>query len=1481
MKKKLNKTFSIILVLTILFDIVVFTKKTMFKKKDDLTNINELSEEFMDNYFKEVSEVKTEEEKDNMLIITSKEKLEDTYGATKIIEAPNHQYFLQYNSEEEKNAALKKFNSEDSNIDVSENYIHKLTEDTVLVSSYNSWGVEAMGVDVLLEKLKNKELNNVVVAIVDSGLDIDLFNKHYPGRVAGAFNVLENNDNMYDNFGHGTHIAGTIAEMTSSNVKILPVKTTDTENLFLSDILAAINYIAYNKNADVINMSFGCYQFSKGEYNAIQAAKESNIISVAAAGNDNVTGQHYPSAFDNTISVAAVDSNKSKANFSNHGDSIMFTAPGVDINSINSKDTTISKEHNNEDGDDEREVLSGTSMATPHIVGAVANLKSLNKNLKFDDAVTILRRYSYDLGDIGWDENYGYGIIDFTDAELCDNQDCDEYNVFKSSPKDNLEEYFDNYEIEPVLTTYNYASINNILNTKITINYTNGKTIEYKLFNIRNLEVSNYDPYSTEEQTVNIKFTTPLGIKIEASFQVTNPSTYENVWEYKIIEDNNIEITNYKDPEFDGNTLYMPSEIDGYTVTGIADGDNSIFANNWASFKKVQYLFLPSTLTKIGNNAFSGGDLLNGLNYVKSEAESIRVGDYAFNRSLTLIELDAKISYIGDYAFKQAQNIDKIQFSDDITHIGAGAFQDSLLDAKLVVPSTVTEIGSKAFYNSLLEEVTFMNDMETISEKLFYNSVRLKKITLPEGVKSIEKSGFEGCVKLTTINLPESLTTIGDRAFYETFESGSLTIPKNVISIGNDAFFESGLIEITFMNDMETIPTGLLHENFNLEKVTLPNGVKKIEDGAFWKCDKLKTINLPETLTAIGEEAFLGAFDSKENITLEIPKNVTNIGARAFSENGLKEIKIQSNIEDLPESIFDNSQILEKVTLPEGIIQIGKNAFHNCNNLTTINLPNTLTTIGDSAFENAFKDDNEINLTIPKNVTTIGDNSFKDIASGVKLYVYNNSVPKFYVHMNNINYTQIDPDVVSVQGINSQYHAFDTIDMSNVSLELTYNEETTRTENITENIEIEYPDLRDSLRYGDTSVKIIAHNSLGYEIEKDLEIEVLKVQPQYDIPNNLEAYVGQKLSEIELPEGFEWMNSNDTISQSGEAYYKAKYIPTDTTNYETVENIDVLIKAINKTIINPEITVENKTYDGTTTIPNSSITISNLESSEFSIISATSSSADAGERIANIKLKLSDDKFKNNSFDNGNQEKEFKVNYQILKANINVTDNSKDVTAIYDGKDHSIEMNLNYDQGATVKYMNDKNEYTLNDVPKYKESGTYVIKYKVYINDNYTEYFGQKTLIIKEKPSLENTYSVQTVDNINYISGINPKTKISDLNNLGFNSDYKIKIFNKDGQAIQQQDNIGTGNIIKVYANNQQEETVVDTYTVVVKGDINGDGLIELNDLLLVRSYILENPSIRQMFTNSQHLLIAGDYRNDSGIEINDFFMMRDYYLKN
>ncbi len=1362
---------------TLMMCLIVIVGFVIINKKQAniFVNIDDLEPEYVEKYFNDYEKLNEKNDKSNILIVTTKKKLKNTYGATEVVNAPNNQYFLQYGSEDEKNKALEMFNKEEPDMDVSENTVSEISEDTVLVSNYNSWGVEAMGIDTLLDEFQGKELNDVTVAIVDTGLDVDVFNASFAGRLAGTYNVLENNDNMYDNNGHGTHIAGTIAESTPSSVKILPVKVSDTKDIYTTDIITAVNYVTYNKNADVMNMSFGGDAYSQGQYVAIEAAKESNIISVAAAGNENLSDPSYPASYDNTISIAAVDSSKTKASFSNYGDGIMFSTPGVDIKSIASKE--------------ENQVMSGTSMATPHAVSAVANLKSLNKDLSYDNTITILRRYSDDLGDIGWDEYYGYGFINFTDAKVCDGTDCDEFNVFKKSSRDNLEEVIDSYEIEPVLTTYNYGSINNILNTKVILKFTNGKTKGYKLYDINNLEMSNYDPYSLEKQTINIKFTTSIGFKVEGSFEVTNPTDYESVWEYQNVGDNNIELTGFKDTSFTNTLLYFPSEIDGYSVTGIADRDTSMFLEAKDSFIKIREIYLPSSIVKVGNRAFYMDDTISGINVVKSYAENLSVGDSAFKSAQSLYDLEANISYVGDYAFAYAMSLPDFPFSNNITHIGNNAFQNAFADNTIItIPETVVEMGEAAFQNSQLKEIKFLNKMEVIPNRLMVGNLYLEKITLPDGVKEIGTNAFANDKKLTQINLPNSLNIIGTGAFAYSFNGGKLVIPENVTTIETGALIGTGLKEVEFLNKMEAIPFRMMYENKNLEKVVLPSELKEIGKEAFSNCEKLVTINLPESLTTIGYSAFSRAFDSSKDTTIIIPKSVENIGNLAFERSGLKEVTILGNtlgiamfkdsknlenvtlsetITDISNYAFQGCKSLKTINLSENLYIIGNESFEGCESLTSIDFPKDLVQIGESAFSGAFKTTNDIKITIPRNVIAIGENAFektnikeveflnsiakipakmfqysnklekvvlpdrtteignyafygckldeinfpkslikigenafakssiknvnlpdglteiddfafseckniktinlpesltslgthvfsysfdpdydtkitipknatsidtftfaysnvkevtilsdietlpsntfydasklekvilpsnltelngydftectslksiyfdknissivddKNVFGGLKdtltFYVYSNTVPKTYAQNNDINYVQIDPDTIDVKNIKSKYSAFEKINIDDVSLELTYDEKTTRKETISDNIEIVYPDSREDFRYGDTSVKVIAYNELGYKIEKDVDVEVVKAVPKYTVPKNLKAEIGQELYDISLPENFVWTSDNVTFDKDGKYKFTATYTPTDLTNYEIVKDIEITV----------------------------------------------------------------------------------------------------------------------------------------------------------------------------------------------------------------------------------------------------------------------------------------------------------------------------------
>lgn len=1282
---------------------------------EDLVNISSLSQEFMDNYLSDVKKIK-DEDKENLLIVTSKKQIKNTYGASKIISAPNNQYYLQYETEDDKDIALKKFKgNNDPSLVVSENIMYEISDDTVLVSNYNSWGIEAMGIDTLLESISSHNLNDITVAIIDTGLDIELFNEKFPNRLAGGYNVLTSNGDMYDHDGHGTHIAGTIAEATPNNVKILPIKVSNSLKMYTSDIIAGINYVTYNKKADIMNMSFLSYNYSYANYIAIEAAEQNNIVGVAAAGNDNTSANTYPAAFDNTISIAAVDSNKEKADFSNYGNYIMFSAPGVNISSING-------------------TKSGTSMATPHAVSAIALLKSLNNDITFKDITTILRRYSEDLGDLSWDEYYGFGFINFENAEICDGTNCDEFNIFKKNNSDNLEETVESYEIIPVVSIYEYGTINNILETEVVINYTNGKSISYNLYDFPDLEISGYDPkkYSMDYQTVNIKFTTPLGTKIEDSFKVRQIYENESVWEYNKIDDYNVELTGFKDVDFSGNTLYIPNEIDGYNVIAIADGEHSIFQNSWDAFKNVNNLFLPSTLTKIGDNAFYNQFDYNTLGYVKSDAENLEIGNNAFRESGALVTIDANISNIGDYAFYNTTNLMNVKFSDNMTYIGASAFEFGLKNANITIPKNVIEIGNKAFSNSGIKEITFLNKMNKISDNMFLDSQYLEKVVLPENLKEIGESAFEGSI-LKEITLPETLIKIGNAAFKNSFNKNaevSLTIPENVSEIGNEAFMtelvNKGLKEIIFLNNLEIIPDRAFFNN-NIEKIILPENLKEIKNMAFAANDNLK-------------EIYLG-----------------------------------------------------------------------------------------------------------KNITTIGDNSFVKISPDAMFYVYNNTYPETYTKTNDFNYKQIDPDTITVKNIKTNYFAFEKVDLDTIAIELTYSEKTPRTEVINKNIEVEYESNTDGFRYGDTSFKVITYNDLNYKIEKTVEVEVSKAIPEYTIPTDLTANIGQTLSEIELPEGFEWINENQEIIQSGE--YEAKYVPNDTNNYEIINNIKIKI-----TVIEDLLTV---TYHS---------------NNEFDEIKTFKVPKNSQYSILVDLFQYEDHRFKwwNTKPDGSG--------YIYGDGRVITITDDLDLYAVWLKNKFTLTYIFNDDKNTIKEIELTYPEFTKIIDNNYEKKGYSFVSWnsepdgtgKTYNVNNTVQFDGDMTLYAIWEPDTPYKIDYYTVDEEKkYIDMIEINTDIEEFTkHVRPAPTYSMST---DNVLVNDKWILYTGGKTTFYYNG----SIVAQYTNIIRGDVNGDAKVNYLDYVKIYNHIYKtkHPDSDKLALENEYL-IAADISKDDNVNYMDYVMV-------
>jgi subtilisin family serine protease len=195
--------------------------------------------------------------------------------------------------------------------------------------------------------------------------------------------VNNDNDPMDDNgYSHGSHCGGTIGGHgndgfgvvgVSWDVSMLGVKFLNAAGSGnLEDAIKSIEYATLLK-VDIMNNSWGGGGFSQPMFDAIEASNAKNILFVAAAGNSGVDADlnpHYPSSYtnDNIVSVAATDKSDTLASFSNFGiTTVDLSAPGVDIISAGEDDTFRS--------------LSGTSMATPHVAGAAALIKTLYPNI--------------------------------------------------------------------------------------------------------------------------------------------------------------------------------------------------------------------------------------------------------------------------------------------------------------------------------------------------------------------------------------------------------------------------------------------------------------------------------------------------------------------------------------------------------------------------------------------------------------------------------------------------------------------------------------------------------------------------------------------------------------------------------------------------------------------------------------------------------------------------------------------------------------------------------------------------------------------------------------------------------------------------------------------------------------------------------------------------------------------------------------------
>ena len=224
-------------------------------------------------------------------------------------------------------------------------------------------------------------------------------------------------------------------------------------------------------------------------------------------------------------------------------------------------------------------------------------------------------------------------------------------------------------------------------------------------------------------------------------------------------------------------------------------------------------------------------------------------------------------------------------------------------------------------------------------------------------VTNIYSQAFYNNDNVTHVVIPDSVTTIGDSAFYSCDSLTSVTIGDSVTTIGYNAFYnctsalyteyEYGLYVGDASNPYKML-VGLVSNN--LSTYTIHEDTRYIQGGVFEACSRLVSIDIPDSVTAIGDYAF-NTCSKLTNVT--IPDSVTTIGSYAFYDcYSLTSVTIGDSVTTIGDGAFWYCSSLTSVTIGDSVTTIGNNAFYNCTSLTSVTIPDSVTTIGSSVFYN-------------------------------------------------------------------------------------------------------------------------------------------------------------------------------------------------------------------------------------------------------------------------------------------------------------------------------------------------------------------------------------------------------------------------------------------------------------------------------------------------------------------------------------------------
>lgn len=865
------------------------------------------------------------------LIVKSSSKI-DTLDAVSVISGFDNLWVLQFDSPKSACEAFQYYSTrsgvefvEPDKVIKSLDYDFESYYEPVNEKNYLSWGASHIGIDVFNKSVVANDIpvSDIFVAVVDTG--VDPHHPHLEGRIIPTkINTSTSgirNDSM-DDAGHGTQVAGIIADCTLDNVYIKPYKVLDLYgNGTTVSVAAGIN-CAVKDGVDIINVSVGFEEDSEVLKSAIANAEQNDITVVSSAGNDGADTLYYPASYSSVLKIAAINESNVIANFSTFGSDIDFAAPGVNIITTGLNNSYSS--------------VKGTSYASPFVSAIVAAMLSVDNKMSTEDIIDALIFDAIEVHEDDSKMKCGYGVVHAPELKA---EGLGGKNK-TAAPSFSLKSFFYSEEINLEI----FCDTPNAV-----IYYTVDRTVPSK----SNPASIIYDGTPIHfSQTVVLNAVAYCDNLYRSSVSTFSAIVAPTVDLNDILIDADGNVISYSG---DKKSISIPSSVNGVEITGI--GDN-VFKDS-----DITEIILPKSVTKIGDGAFENCKMLKsvvgyGIN---------TVGDRAFyNCEMFRNPYFDKLKSIGAYSFynvcSRQYTLYELTFSlemSELTTIPEGAFLNSAISN--VILDSVNSIGKDAFlgcnglvsvdinsFSSVLLEGAFRGckslatvyiggltflpkaafstcenlkiidapDATFIGSNAFENCVSLMEVSL-EKAETVNSDAFNGCVSLRILELP-SMTE-----FEETIYGSSKkpTLPSNLETfkapkmkrIVPDTFFNCKNIINIYLNSIEEIPEFAFRACHNIFFLNIQN-VKTLNENSMAYCtiefidarSLVSAYDMPDNSGILLSNQFLESFDTATNLVVY---GTPGTFVEWYSQHkGYTFVPIPLVYKEVPEYVTENSE---------------------------------------------------------------------------------------------------------------------------------------------------------------------------------------------------------------------------------------------------------------------------------------------------------------------------------------------------------------------------------------------------------------------------------------------------------------------------------------------------------------------------------------------------------------------------------------------